>query len=246
MIDISLPIAFTAGVISFFAPCVFPLLPAYIGYITGVSLTEFKKNSYGRYIKRILFSSLFYIIGFSIVFVLLGTAAAGFGAIFSKYQWLIGRIGGAIIIIFGLEFAGVLRIPPLTSPFSFRLPDAKDNLNYFRAFLVGIIFATNWAPCVGAVLGSILALAAISKTVVAGAFLLFVYSLGISFPFVIVSLMLIWAPRHLRFVGNYLGPISKFSGLLLALIGILLLTDTYKYLNSWFFDLFYRFGYRIR
>lgn len=246
MLGANLLIAFSAGLVSFFAPCVVPLIPGYIGYVTGVSLGELNKDGYSRYIKKLLFSSIFYILGFSIVFVLLGTAAASIGVYLRRYDYLIQRIGGLVILIMGLEFAGILSIPFLARQFQFKLPDWAQKLGYLRAFFVGLVFAAAWTPCVGAVLGSILVLAAVSKTAMEGAILLFIYSLGISLPFMIVSLTLASAPRYLSFISRYVGIISKIAGLLLATLGALLLTDTYKYLNSWLFEVAFKFGYRVR
>lgn len=245
-IGLNFPIAFGAGIVSFFAPCVVPLLPAYIGYVTGVSLNELKEKGYAPFRKKLLASSLFYILGFSVVFVLLGTAAASIGIALRRYDFLIQRIGGLIILILGLEFSGIIRIPFLSYQKQFNLPSWVNNLGYFRAFFVGLVFATAWTPCVGAVLGSILALAAVSGTAAQGATLLFVYSLGISIPFMIVSLSLASAPRYLTFVSRHIGIVAKIAGLLLAVLGILLLTDTYKYVNSWLFEIAFRLGYQIR
>ena len=246
MFDLNFPIAFFAGVVSFFAPCVLPLLPAYIAYVTGVSLQELKAKGYAPFKRNLLISSTFYILGFSIIFVLLGTAAASVGVALRRYDFIIQRIGGFVILVLGLEFAGLLHIPFLNYQKQFRLPSWVNNLGYFRAFFVGIVFATAWTPCVGAVLGSILALAAVAGTAAEGATLLFIYSLGISIPFMIVSLTLASAPRYLSFVSKHIGIIAKIAGLLLALLGILLLTDTYKYLNSWLFGIAFRLGYQIR
>lgn len=246
MLDINFPIAFGAGVISFFAPCVVPLLPAYIGYVTGVSLKDLKEQGYAPFKKKLLLSSLFYVLGFSIVFVVLGTAVAGVGASLRRYDFLIQRVGGLIILILGLEFAGIFHLPFLARQRSFRLPSWTQKLGYSRAFFVGPIFATAWTPCVGAVLGSILTLAAITGTALKGATLLFVYSLGISVPFMIVSFTLASAPRYLSFVSKHIGAVSRVVGLLLAILGLLLLTDTYKFLNSWLFEIAFKFGYQIR
>ncbi|MEK7188757.1 MAG: cytochrome c biogenesis protein CcdA [Patescibacteria group bacterium] len=246
MLDLDLPIAFVAGLISFFAPCVVPLLPAYIGYVTGVSLNDLKGGQYNKFVKKILFSSIFYILGFSIIFVLLGTAASGIGIIFRRYDYIIQKVGGLIILILGLEFSGIINIPFLAFQKQFKLPGWANKLGYFRAFFIGLVFATAWTPCVGAVLGSILALAAISGTALRGAILLFTYSLGISIPFLLVSLTLASTPRYLSFVTKHIGVIAKVAGLLLAILGVLLLTDTYKYLNSWLFEFAFRFGYQIR
>ena len=246
MFDVNFPVAFGAGLVSFFAPCVIPLLPAYVGYVTGVSLNELKEKGYAPFRKKLLISSLLYILGFSIVFVLLGTAAASVGASLRRYDFLIQRIGGLIILVLGLQFAGVLHLPFLARTKQFQLPTWVNKLGHARAFFIGIVFATAWTPCVGAVLGSILALAAVSGTAITGASMLFVYSLGISIPFMIVSFTLASAPKYLTFIGNRIGVISKIAGFILAALGILLLTDTYKFLNSFLFDIAFKLGYQIR
>lgn len=246
MLDLNLPVAFGAGVVSFFAPCVIPLLPAYIGYVSGVSLKELKEKGYAPFRKKLIISSLLYILGFSLVFVALGTVAAGIGVTLRRYEGIIQRVGGLIILILGLEFAGILHLPLLARERKFQLPLWVNRLGYFRAFFVGLIFATAWTPCVGAVLGSILALAAVSGTAVQGAILLFVYSLGISIPFMVVSLTLASAPKYLSFISKHIGVISKIAGLILAALGLLLLTNTYRFLNSWLFEVAFRLGYEIK
>lgn len=246
MQDISIYIAFSSGVISFFAPCVLPLLPAYIGYITGVSAKSLQKDEHFLYRKKMIITSLFYILGFSLIFVLLGTAAAGFGVVLRKHGLILQRVGGLIIIIFGLEYAGLLKIPFLAKTPQIKLPSWSQKSDNIRAFLVGVIFALTWTPCVGAVLGSILALAAVSGTLYKGAFLLFTYSLGISLPFLIVSLTLAQAPKYLSFINKHLGKIALIAGILLSVLGFLLLTDTYKYLNNLLFKIAFDLGYKIR
>lgn len=139
MFDINFSVAFGAGVISFFAPCVVPLLPAYVGYVTGVSLDELKKKGYAPFRKKLLISSILYILGFSIVFILLGTAAASFGASLRRYDFIIQRVGGLIIIILGLEFAGILHLPFLARTKQFQLPKWTEKLGHARAFFVGIV-----------------------------------------------------------------------------------------------------------
>lgn len=246
MFDVSFPIAFVAGVVSFFAPCVVPLLPAYVGYVTGVSAKDLQTQGYERYRTKLLISSIFYILGFSLIFVILGTAAAGVGQSLRQFDDAIRIIGGALILVLGLNFAGLLPLPALATEHKFKLPSWVDKLGYGRAFLIGIVFATAWTPCVGAVLGAILSLAAISQTVTTGASLLFVYSLGISIPFMVVSLTLAQAPRYLSVISRNIGPISKVAGLILALLGLLLLTNTYRFVNAWLFQLAFSLGYQIR
>ena len=238
MVDLSVSVAFFAGVISFFAPCVIPLLPAYVGYVTGVSAKDLKNNGYASYRKKIILSSLIYILGFSLVFVLSGAAVAGVGVFFRRYDFLVQRIGGLIILMLGLEFAGILNFTFLSKTKQFTLPKWSEKLGVARPFILGIIFAAAWTPCVGAVLGSILALAATAGHVLQGAWLLFIYSLGISIPFLIVSLTLASAPKYLKFITRRIDVIAKIAGILLAILGALLLTDTYKYVNSYLFALF--------
>ena len=245
MVDLSYSIAFSAGVVSFFAPCLLPLLPAYISYITGVSLKELEKKGYDPFKKEVIISSLFYILGFSLIFVILGITAASLGIVLRQHSRLIQQIGGFLITIFGLEFAGLLKIPFLAKERKVSLPGWTKKLGHFRAFLLGVIFAMAWTPCIGAVLGSILALAAVSGSVVSGASYLLVYSLGISIPFLIVSLTLTAAPKYLKTIGKHIGLITKISGIILVIIGVLLLTDTYKYFNAWIYEIFYGLGYKI-
>ncbi|MBL7036596.1 sulfite exporter TauE/SafE family protein [Candidatus Microgenomates bacterium] len=246
MVEVSIPIAFVAGLVSFFAPCVVPLIPAYVGYVTGVSLSELKKNGHKPYFKKILISSIFYILGFSIVFVLLGSITAGVGVVLRRNGQLIQRIGGIIIIILGLQFADVFKLPFLNYQKQFKIPAWIDKLGNLRSFFLGLVFAIVWTPCVGAILGSILALSISTQTALGGAVLLFVYSLGISIPFLIISLTLASAPKYISWIGKHIGIISKIAGILLAILGVLLLTDTYKYLNSWLFEVAFKFGFRVR
>ena len=246
MLEFNSLVAFSAGLVSFFAPCVVPLLPAYIAFVTGVSLKDLEAYGYRPFIKKILLSSLFYILGFSLVFVLLGTTAASVGIFLRRYDFWIEKIGGVLMIVFGLEFAGILKLPALAKEKHFSLPAWTKNLGYLRGFALGMIFAMAWTPCIGPILGSILALAATAKTVALGAFLLFIYSLGIALPFLIIALSLASAPRFIGSFSRFFGPISKVAGIILAILGLALLTDTYKFLNAWIFDIAFKFGYKIR
>lgn len=244
--NLNLLVAFSAGIVSFFAPCVIPLLPAYIAYVTGISLDDFRTKGYAPYIKKLLTSSFFYILGFSLIFTLLGTVASGIGVFLRGYSSVIGRVGGAIILFLGLQFAGILNLPFLAREFKFKLPKWADGLGHFRSFFIGIVFALAWTPCIGAVLGSILALAAVNETASGGALLLFVYSLGIAIPFLIASLTLASLPKYLKTFRRHINLISRTAGVLLAILGLLLLTDTYKFLSSWLVAIAFKFGYTIR
>lgn len=246
MTNLNFLAAFGAGVVSFFAPCFVPLLPAYIGYVTGVSANDLKVKGYAVYRKRLILSSIFYVLGFSLVFVLTGSVVASIGFTFRKYEEVIRKVGGAIILVLGLEYAGLLKLKLLAQTKQFALPAWTEKLGVFRAFMVGVIFATAWTPCVGPILGSILALAAVSQTAVTGATLLFFYSLGISLPFLLISLGIATAPKYLGFISKNVGIIARVSGIFLALLGFLLLTDTYKYLSGWLFEIAFSLGYPIK
>ena len=256
MQQLNLVVAFTSGIVSFFAPCVVPLLPAYVGYVSGVSLQELQKEGGVRlYRKQLIFSSIAYMLGFSVIFVILGTTAAGLGSIFREQEVFIQRAGGILVMLFALSFMGLFKIPFLSSLHQLTLPKWASSLGYGRAFLVGVVFATAWTPCVGAVLGAILTLAAASGTASAGAVMLFVYSLGISIPFMVISLTIVQAPAVLKVITRYLGVVTKLAGVLLFVIGFLLFNNTvgwihpnltYNRLNSWLFEVAFRLGYQIR
>ena len=165
--------------------------------------------------------------------MLLGAAAGGGGSLFRQYDFWIQRFGGLLLILFGLQFSGFVNFPLFSGASGFRMPRALAQIGYLRPFFIGVVFATTWSPCIGVVLGSILTIAAVDGQAIRGAVLLFVYSLGISIPLVIVSLTLVHAPRYLAFISKNTELISKITGLVLVLLGILLLTNTYRFVNSW-------------
>lgn len=246
MIDVNIFIAFMAGLVSFIAPCIIPLVPAYISYVAGVSSRDLKEKGFAFYRNKIILSSLFYILGFSSIFVILGTVAASISAVIIVNTSLIQKIGGLFMIILGLEFAGIFHLSFLQRGYKLKIPSWAERFGYLRAFLVGVVFATAWTPCVGVVLGSILTLAAVSQTAVVGATLLFFYSLGISLPFFILSVLLASAPKHIKFFSKYSHRISRISGVVFALIGLMLFTNTYRYLNGWLFEVAFKLGYKIK
>lgn len=245
MVDIDIFVSFTAGLVSFFAPCAIPLLPAYLAFITGVSKPPTKKSLKRKYKKRLIISSIFYVLGFSMVFTLLGVVAGGVGAYLRQYTGLVQRFGGLIIIILGMEFTGILKLGFLKRTYQFRVPKWTNGHGAIRAFFVGLIFAFSWTPCIGAILGSILALAASTKTAATGAWFLFVYSLGISIPFFLVSYILISVPEIYKRILKHSQKVSQIAGIIFIIMGILLFTDTYKYLNGLVFKAAYLLGYGI-
>lgn len=234
MIDVNFFVAFTAGLVSFLAPCVVPLVPAYISYISGVSVTELAQSADpNRYRNRVLLNSLIYILGFSFVFVLLGLGVTAISRMIAINRAELIKFGGIFIIFFGLYSMGLFnRLRLAQKEFQFQLPQSVRSIKYLGPFLLGNTFALAWTPCVGAVYAAILTLAATSQNITQAAFLLFVYSLGISLPFLLAALTISSSYKLLLALGPKLQLISIIGGLLLVGIGLLMVTGRYDQFNG--------------
>lgn len=225
MEDVSIFIAFFAGVISFISPCVLPLVPAYVGYITGSTVNK------GRWF--VLSRSLGFVLGFSIVFIIMGASASYVGQLFAKYRLLFTKISGILIIIFGLHISGLLKINLLYR--QFRISEPKKASNWFGSILMGIAFAAGWTPCVGTVLGSILLYAGASQTLSSGIILLIFYSLGLGIPFILTAIFINKFVDFSPKVNKYLPIISKVSGVIMIIFGILLFFNKVQELSRFFY-----------
>jgi cytochrome c-type biogenesis protein len=219
-------VAFAAGLLSFLSPCVLPLVPSYIGFLTGMTLPEMT----GRRRVALLHAVLF-ILGFSLIFILLGASATALGRALNYYQVWLQRIGGVLIILFGLLCLGAFKFGLLSQERRFQL-DRKP-VGYLGSALVGMAFAAGWTPCIGPVLGGILGLAATSTDVSRGMLLLAVYSAGLALPFLVAALamdrFLDWFQRFRRF----LPWVMRISGAMLVLVGVLLVTGEFTRLAGW-------------
>ena len=219
-------VAFVAGVLSFLSPCVLPLVPSYIGFLTGMTLPEIGTRRRGALLHALLF-----VLGFSLVFILLGATATALGRALGYYQVWLQRAGGVLIILFGLLCLGVLSARPLLSEHRMQLE--QKPLGYLGSAVVGMAFAAGWTPCIGPVLGGILGLAATSTDVTRGMLLLAVYSAGLALPFLLAAIavesFLGWFQRFRRF----LPWVMRLSGLLLILVGGLLVTGQFTRLAGW-------------
>ena len=219
-------VAFVAGLLSFLSPCVLPLVPSYVGFITGMTLPEIS----GRR-RAALIHALLFVAGFSLVFVLLGASATALGRALNHYQVWLQRVGGVLIILFGVLCLGVFRINLLSQ--ERRLHLERKPIGYLGSALVGIAFGAGWTPCIGPVLGGILGLAATSGDVARGMQLLAVYSAGLAIPFLIAAVaverFLDWFQRFRR----YIPWVMRFSGILLIVVGILLVTGEFTRLAGW-------------
>lgn len=219
-------VAFAAGVLSFLSPCVLPLVPSYIGFLTGMTLPEMA----GR--RRVaLVHALLFVAGFSLIFVLLGASATALGRALNFYQVWLQRIGGVLIILFGLLCLGLFRGRLLAQ--ERRLHLERKPVGYLGSALVGMAFAAGWTPCIGPVLGGILGLAATTADVTRGMLLLGVYSAGLALPFLIAAVavdsFLEWFQRFRRF----LPWVMRVSGAVLVLVGVLLVTGEFTRLAGW-------------
>jgi cytochrome c-type biogenesis protein len=230
--EISVLIAFSAGLLSFVSPCVLPLVPSYLTYITGVSfkeLTDVKATARLRWVT--ISHSLLFIIGFSTIFILMGASASYLGQLLLRYQYWIMKAGGILIILLGIQFTGVINLPFLQMEKRFEL--RKKPLGYVGSFLVGIVFAAGWTPCIGPILSTILIYASTSKSFTTGMLLLTIYSMGLGVPFFLSSLAFNSFLSAFERIKRYMRVITLVSGLFLIGIGILYLTDTFQDINSY-------------
>lgn len=237
MIELNIFVAFIGGLVSFFAPCVVSLLPTYIAYIFGIASKD--KT-------RILEASIFYLLGFSLIFVFLGAFAASIGALLRSFDFWFIRLGGIILILFGLETLGLFHIPFPVLVKNPAMPFFVHGITALRSFFLGVVFSLFWTPCIGAILGSILILAGSTRDAFTGAFLLFVYSLGISLPFLLIAIFIARSKTLVTRLTRITSVVARITGIMLIVVGVLLLTDTFKYLNSWIFDIAFGLGYQVR
>jgi cytochrome c-type biogenesis protein len=217
MVEVSTSIAFIAGVLSFFSPCVFPLLPGFLAYLAGLDVTEMQKKK--GFNKVLFLNTLFYVLGFTLVFATIGlilTTVLQYSSLTLR-SWL-SRIGGIIIITFSLYLLGILKIPFLDREHA---PHVRRRAGYTTSFLFGVAFAVGWTPCIGAVLGSIFTLGASQPEM---AFvLLFAYAFGLAIPFLLVGTLYSTFSPYLRGITKYTRVASILLGLLLLALGLLLL-----------------------
>jgi|SRR3989344_2939594 len=236
--------AFFAGLITFLAPCTLPLVPGYLGFISGVSGVELTDPEKAKKAKgKIFLNGLFYVIGFSAVFILLGSLLGLGGQALGQYRIWLSRIGGVFVIIFGFYMLGILKLSFLGANKTFNVSKIIRPGNPASSFIFGSAFAFGWTPCVGPVLGAILTLAASSATVFNGAFLLAIFSAGLAVPFLFIALMIERASRGIERISKYLKAISIVGGIFLILLGILLATDMFSLWLTYAYKIFNFFNY---
>lgn len=226
-------IALSAGVVSFISPCVLPIVPAYLAYVGGVSFNELVVGSQRR---TTVLNAISFVLGLSVVFILLGAAASAFGLFLLQHQVLFGRLAGIVIVIFGLHFLGVIRLP-------FLYREARINVNIqggnlMGSFLLGLAFAFGWTPCIGPVLGSVLSLAAQENSIGQGTWLLAAYAVGLGLPFIIVAAFIEKSQGFIMKLTPWMKTIERSIGILLIIVGLMLVSGRFSTLSFWLLETF--------
>ncbi|VEF46526.1 required for a late step of cytochrome c synthesis [Bacillus freudenreichii] len=228
MNDVGVFFALAGGVLSFFSPCVFPLLPAYITHLTGGRIED-AKIQVNR--TKLYTRSIGFIIGFSLIFIALGASASFIGKALANYRIIIMQFAGLLIIVFGLQMAGLLKFKFLMR--EKRIQAEHGSKNIFSSVLLGMAFAAGWSPCVGLALSSILLLAGSSETLSQGVFLLAAYSLGMAIPFFIISIVLSYSLKAMRKINRFLPKLAFVNGMIMVMLGFLVLSGQMQKISAW-------------
>lgn len=222
--SVSYIVAFTAGFLTFLSPCLLPLVPSFVAYITGVSFGDLKvAGKKGEVRKKTIAHSLLFIAGFSIIFILLGLTATFIGKILFQYQKFIRIAGGILIILFGLYLTGILKLDFLVK--ERRLGIKAKGASYIGSFIIGVTFAAAWTPCAGPILGSILVLAGTKTSIAEGAKLLVAYSMGIAVPFFATAMLINAFLNYFNKFRKVIAVINIIGGIFLVIVGILVATN---------------------
>ena len=229
----AMTLAFLAGVISFLSPCVLPIVPPYLAYMSGISLSEATDN---KKAVSVFLPAVFFVLGLSTVFLILGFTASALGTVFLSYQDTLITISGILVMGFGLHFLGILRIGFLEREARFEA--SSQNGSAFGAYVLGLAVAFGWTPCIGPQLASILTLAASEGSVARGTTLLGVYALGLGVPFLLVALFLSRLSATLTWLKRHMQIIERLMGLLLWTIGLMMLTGGFADFSFWILDTF--------
>ncbi|MCP3940312.1 MAG: cytochrome c biogenesis protein CcdA [Desulfobacteraceae bacterium] len=224
---ITFPAAFIAGLLSFLSPCVLPLIPAYFSFITGLSVDELTADN-KKIRKKVILSTLAYVAGFSLIFILFGASASFIGGLASRYSWVIRYLGGGIILVFGLHLLGIINIQRFQ--FEKRFHVKEKPMHLLGTFVIGMAFGAGWTPCIGPMLGSILIVAGNQETISKGIWLLAVYSAGLALPFILISIFINSMLGFMKRATKLIGVINKVAGILLISIGLLLIFDKFQML----------------
>jgi cytochrome c-type biogenesis protein len=224
-------VAFTAGLFSLLSPCVLPLFPSYLSFVTGMSVSDLSADLTSAARRRVMLHALAFVVGFSVIFVALGASFSAAGMLLLDYRDWIRRVGGVLIVMFGLYIAGVLRIGMLAR--TQQLQPREKPAGYVGSLIVGLTFAIGWTPCVGPILGAILSLLGTAETVGRGVGLIVAYSAGLGVPFLLSALALGGFLKFFKRYRPFIPAVERFAGVVLVVVGVLVFTNYYLVLNSW-------------
>ena len=233
----ALIIALFAGLVSFLSPCVLPIVPPYLAYMSGVALSDME-NRKGQ--TKIVFTALFFVLGLSTVFIFLGFSASAIGAVFFDYHALFNTIAGLVIMLFGLHFLNIYRLQFLDREARFKFENNQGTA--FGSYVLGLAFAFGWTPCIGPQLGAILSLAASNASIAKGTVLLAFYAIGLGIPFLIFALFINRLDSTLQFLKRHFKIIERVMGLLLWTVGLLMLTGGFSSISFWLLETFPSLG----
>jgi cytochrome c-type biogenesis protein len=231
-------LALAGGLLSFLSPCVLPVVPPYLAYMGGISMGEMTSPGEAR--RRVIVPAIFFVMGLSTIFLLLGFAASAFGTFILTNQELFNRIAGVIVIIFGLHFLGLFRIPFLMR--EARVDAGDQGGSALGAFVLGLAFAAGWTPCNGPILSGILTMAAREADVARGTYLMGVYAVGLGLPFLLSAIFITGAIGVMKKIKPHMRKIEIAMGLLLIVVGITLFTSSFSIFSGWLLDTMDRFG----
>ena len=235
MVELTLAVAFIGGLISFFSPCIIPLIPAYISHLSGTSVMELQKRKSKGLQLRVFTNAIFFVLGFTLLFMAIGLSIGYVSEIFPQFNIWLARIGGAIIIAFGLHTLGILKIPFLET--ERRLHVQVASKNYLSSATLGAAFGIGWSPCVGPILASILVLAGSSASALTGGSLLVAYSIGLAIPFLITGLFTSAVSKFIQQANKYFGVVNIIAGILLIGLGIIVFTNNFSRVLALFVEL---------
>jgi len=236
--------AFFAGMMMFLAPCTLPVVPGYLAFIAGIPLSALQNPAAKRSARRVVFkNALAFVLGFSVIFILLGASAGLLGVFIGPWRYLLAKFGGIVLILFGITMLGMMRVPVLSNERHMKLPAFLELGRLSSSALIGVLFALGWSPCIGPILGTVLLIASNSATAYYGALLLAVFSLGLAVPFLLAALIVAESTVFLSRISGFIRALSIIGGVGLIVGGALMLTGTTPLMVEWFYGLFGITGY---
>ena len=236
MSEISYFYVVLAGLLSFLSPCVLPIVPGYLCFLAGTSLDKIASGEDASKERNVFYFALSFVFGFSTVFILLGASATLLSGLIYEYLDILRVVGGIIIIIFGVHFMQIIQLPFLNRDTRYQIESYRPGI--VGSYVIGLSFAFGWTPCIGPILGSVLSIAASSETVTYGIILLFLYSAGLGIPFLLAAYAINGFMKFLSKIRNYIRVIEIFTGVLLVIFGILILTNRIQELAFFFIKYF--------